>query len=358
MSRDEAGARGYGTSFQGIGGTIKLREEDFEVSELLSDAHGASPSLKGRGFPLFAVTKRGRTTGEAKSAMERALRVRLNVLGLKDRAAVVHQFASARGRGTVPAEWRTPGVRALYVADTREPLARSDLFGNAFRVVVSGAREDGSRLRELRDSLRGGLVPNFYGGQRFGSRRPNHLVGRAIVKGEFGQACGLAGLKEGDGAVGALRRVPLPIRRLYVNAYQSYLFNRCLSGVLEGGGLPAGELCIGRHPDAVLVDGRIRRAGEVGGSLLPVPLCPLPGYAFRDRGDAYSRAMAAVLAEEGVAARDFFVKEMQEVSAEGGLRPASMIGWVRGWRMGGGVELRFVLYRGSYATVLLREAVK
>jgi tRNA pseudouridine13 synthase len=62
-----------------------------------------------------------------------------------------------------------------------------------------------------------------------------------------------------------------------------------------------------------------------------------------------------LLEEEGVAARDFYVKEMQELSQQGGFRQAPL--WCRDFSHRD-ATVSFKLPKGSYATTLLRELIK
>ncbi|GBC73314.1 tRNA pseudouridine synthase D [archaeon HR04] len=65
--------------------------------------------------------------------------------------------------------------------------------------------------------------------------------------------------------------------------------------------------------------------------------------------------------EEGISSKDFYIKEMQEVSVEGGFRPSPLLLLYNTFEMvssNGGIRVRFALPKGSYATVLLREVIK
>ncbi len=108
----------------------------------------------------------------------------------------------------------------------------------------------------------------------------------------------------------------------------------------------------------MVLESYFRDPAEASPDHLAVPLAQLPGFAFRNRHDEYSIAMAEVLEEAGLVPKDFFIKEMQELSLEGGYRPASMVGWYKGCNVGTFAELRIGLYSGCYATIFLRELMK
>jgi tRNA pseudouridine13 synthase len=59
---------------------------------------------------------------------------------------------------------------------------------------------------------------------------------------------------------------------------------------------------------------------------------------------------------EGVTPREFYIKEMQELSAQGGFRQAPL--WCKDFEFKGSLTVSFKLPKGSYATTLLRELMK
>ena len=161
--------------------------------------------------------------------------------------------------------------------------------------------------------------------------------------------------------VGAMRAIPISLRRFYVHAYQSFLFNRALSSALREG-LDISIYEKGDNWGEVSDDGMVLQKvygvkDELRGR--PVPLMQLPGYAYRNYGSRFDRCLEAVMSEEGVAARNFYIEEMQEASTEGGFRRVHMTVKDFAWAVvDGGVAVSFALARGEYATVLLREALK
>ncbi|MEM0117637.1 MAG: tRNA pseudouridine(13) synthase TruD [Conexivisphaerales archaeon] len=350
----------YGTSFNGIGGVIKKKPEDFVVAEVLKDNARRLIGKTGKGYPLYILSKKEVDTLEAKAVIEKSIKANVNILGLKDRKALTYQFVSARKKIRFQERVEGKGFKAILTAFTLKPLTKADLFGNSFRIVVREAKLHDDAIVMLKDELAEGKIPNYYGPQRFGYSISNHVVGKHIIKKEFADAAGLifGDSLPKDDPISSLRTVPLQLRRLYVSAYQSYLFNLCVSRVLEEGHLDKRGLFITFHKNELKVDQSIRTETSAGNDTTFVRLCPLPGYSFRDRDDMLFKKMRDVMTEEGVTPSQFYVKEMQELSAEGGLRPFSMIGWLKGWRFDENLTINFVLLTGNYATVLLRELMK
>jgi tRNA pseudouridine13 synthase len=118
---------------------------------------------------------------------------------------------------------------------------------------------------------------------------------------------------------GALRVVPMKLRRLYAEAYQSFLFNRTLSLALAKG-FDISEYESGDNWSEVSEDGlATSRVHGVSERAPPsaVPMVQLAGFAYRNYGSRFDSCLEEVMAHERVSAKEFYVKQMQEVSAEG-----------------------------------------
>lgn len=173
--------------------------------------------------------------------------------------------------------------------------------------------------------------------------------------------------KPGD-YIGALRTISLNLRKLFVFAFQSYLFNRVLSLALTNGldiaSVDSGDM----YAVIDISEGRIHTIDRAkpDPKVQPpraVPLIPLVGYAYRNHGKRFDILVNRVIKEEDVLPKDFYLKEMPELSVEGYFRSAPMLSDGFNWSFSGiegnnTVKIRTLLYRGSYATILLREAMK
>ena len=374
--------------------------EDFLVEEHLSTA-GLTTEPRPDYFPLYRVEKRSVDTMHMAKELSDALGSRVAYAGLKDKRAVAVQYATPTSRKSArPTLVARERFTASLVGYVPRPVGRWALTGNGFSIVLRAccAEVDGL-LAEAMKAASQGRIPNFYGLQRFGTGGPGtHAIGRAMVKGEFEEAVRtmltaggpeareafdagrygrVAGLipegrdvesvvarqlaRHGGDWVKALRAVPVRLRRLYVQAYQSFLFNRTMSMAVEAGedisGLAPGDNWAQASADGLVLS-PVRGVREVptGGA---VPMVQMVGYAFRDYGSRFDALVRRVLESEGVEAKRFYLQEMQEVSQEGGLRRPHLVVRGEGWKVEGGVaRLKFILAKGEYATVLLREVVK
>ncbi len=424
------GMENYYTSAGGIGGLLKERPEDFTVSEVLEGGLDAMeiwdwaplPHEPSR-FSLWILRKRNRTTLGSLALIAKELAAgagRLRICGIKDRRAVTYQFVALPARASYPAGGKLvlPGgdVEARHLGYVRS-LDTHDLLANRFEVVIRDFSATEQEIDAALSELSAQGAPNFFGPQRFGSLRPvAHLVGRHIVRGELREAiasligfhtefepeivrrarliasehgdfrkilenlprslvyeravCGHLAEKDGDYA-GAIRRLPIRLRRLFVEAYSSYIFNRALSLSLKDGlkldDPREGDLIVRLDPyqrpygRAIPVDrwnideAAIRVAkGEAAISL------PQLGYLTwlprGPRGDA----LRTVLEEEGVHTSSFKVRHLPELSTRGKPRPILLRPRAisREILSGNSLLLRFALPPSSYATSLLRELMK
>ncbi len=402
-----AGMEVYANDSPGCSARIKGEPEDFKVEEVIA---GLDPSAEPKAgmLPLYMVTKRGIDTLHLEAELAEVLKSRLAFAGMKDKRAVAVQYVTPTSTRTQqPQTVQGSGYTAKLVGYVDRPLSKGMMTGNRFDLVLRDCcPEIEDKVREVIGLAGARRVPNFYGLQRFGGGGAlSHRIGRALVCGRFDEAVrillcepretdgdrarearvaiakgryndGYSLLPPGqdverivtrrlaehpDDKAGAFRGLPIRLRKLYVQAFQSYLFNRTLSIALKRG-LDISRAEAGDNWGEVSLDGMVlEKIHGVKEAMTPaaVPLVQMPGYAFRDYGSRFDSCLVEVLAAEGVAARDFFLKQMQEVSAEGGFRRPYMTARILEYEVGGGTaRLRFTLARGEYATVLLREIVK
>jgi len=423
----------YYTRSSGIGGRIKSRPRDFAVKEVLEDRLESKiylrrpPAILGRGsFTLCMLIKRDRDLLPLLLELSKRLGMTPDLFGFagfKDKRAITSQFV------TVPAKYfRPPAIldvkRAKLIALGRRerPIGRSTWETNLFRVTIRQIEIEVSRVTEALNEVWSDLskcAPNFYGYQRFGTvRRVTDLVGREMVRGNFmgavflflctrgerddeqlSQARGnlletrnyrraleafprrltfehllLRSLSERpDDFVAALRKLPIQLRRFFVSAYQSFLFNRMLSARIQRG-LPIGRPTVGDFVLKLSSIGDPVRVARVDNSNLEetrkkieagshAVALPVIGFASRLSEGEQGDIEREVLKHEGVNPSCFYIPAIQECSNEGSFRPIAVTPsrlsyGVRNERGKPVVVLRFKLPKGSYATVLLREFMK
>jgi tRNA pseudouridine13 synthase len=401
------GIEGYATNGDPCYGRARSSADDFVVEEQLLEREIAKEERPDY-LPIYRVEKRGIDTLHMADDLAHFLKSKVSYCGLKDKRAVAIQYVTPTSRrSSRPARVVRENYIASLVGYVDRPVSRAAMAGNGFILVLRDCcPEIESRVEEAMRLAEERSVPNFYGLQRFGtSKAGTHLIGRAIVKREFEDAVrlilqtppptveaeGLAAreakvagrhaegisllqagkdverkvakelIRHPDEWVMALRRVPLGLRRLYVQAYESYIFNMTLSRALAEGH-DISRLQTGDNWAETTENGLVTSAPR-GVRDTPtekaVPMVQLVGYAYRDYGSRFDAIISDILEAEGVSPQSFYLKEMQEVSVEGGFRRPHLALRDASWSVEGPTaRLKFTLAKGQYATVLLREILK
>ncbi|SFF90157.1 tRNA pseudouridine13 synthase [Halopelagius inordinatus] len=302
------GIERYVSDAAGTGGRLRASPEAFRVRELEGmEPEPVTSDVGDYPYLLLRVTLRGWDTNDYARRLSDALgvsRERVAWAGTKDKHAVTTQLFSVQG---VEPD-AIPDVRdadAEVLGRIGRDLGFGDLAGNAFEIRVSDAESPENAeavTADLAAFLTGDekerepsypedvAVPNYFGHQRFGSRRPvTHAVGLCVVRGEWREAVltyagnpfdaepegtqdarrfveeqaesadpdwdaalermpnrlryersmlhrlAADGDETDDDWRHALEAVPRNLQRLFVNAAQSYAFNRILSERLERG---------------------------------------------------------------------------------------------------------------------------
>jgi tRNA pseudouridine13 synthase len=185
--------------------------------------------------------------------------------------------------------------------------------------------------------------------------------------------------KKPDDYVGAFRRLPIRLRELFPQAYQSYLFNKFLSKRilcelpliraeagdyvvnLERSGLPMLKMHKIASAEALM---EINKAFEAGKMRLAIPLI---GFKQPKSLGVQGEIEKQILEEEGISQESFKIPAMPEITAKGELRTAITplnsfsLNYITKDSANPSkhkAETSFTLHRGSYATILLREIMK
>ncbi|SHG39751.1 tRNA pseudouridine(13) synthase TruD [Halobaculum gomorrense] len=431
----------YVSEADGIGGRLRVAPEDFRVRERERmdpeplDAHaGSYPCV------LLRATLRGWDTNDFASALSNAMgasRERVSWAGTKDKHAVTTQLFTIRDADPddIP---DLDGAEVEVLGRVGRDLSFGDLAGNEFAIRVRETDGDPDPItRDLRAFAAGDdpdevaaaddgnadevAVPNYFGHQRFGSRRPvTHEVGLAAIRGDWRGAvlayCGnpydtepedsqrarevvedeagsgspdwsaaldampgrlryersmLHRLDEGADWRAALEAVPSNLQRLFVNAAQSYVFNRILSERLRRG-LPfacpvAGDVVAFVEREVAFPKPDMDRLQRATGGRVDTlarhcergrafVTAPLVGTETALAGGEPGETEREVLADLDVEPDDF---ELPGEFASSGTRRAVLLPTdLTVSAEEGDPVFEFALPSGSYATVLLREYLK
>jgi tRNA pseudouridine13 synthase len=407
----------YITDAPGCGGKIKSFAEDFIVSEVFADRR-----YEGGRYLIIEVEKTNWDAHRLIREMARILRIsqkRFSWAGTKDKKAVTSQRISIMNLEEEQlSRISLPDLKIRVLGRSNRGVGLGDLLGNRFSITVRdlNCREPQTQFAAITEQVeKQGGVPNYFGVQRFGEVRPvTHKVGEALVRGLYEEAAFIylaqpfpgelpqtikarealwlsrdifAALKQfpeylgfelamlnylaehpGDYAHCFMVLSP-NLRRLFVHAYQSYLFNKILSRRLAAGmplnrALVKDVVCFSRDglPDMDRLQkvtaenlSAVNRLAERGRSFLTLPLI---GFETELAGGGEGEIEQAVLAEESVTQEDFRVPECPELGSKGTRRAALCQVRPEIAFSGNSANLQFLLPKGSYATVVLREYIK
>jgi len=355
----------------------------------------------------------------------------IQIAGIKDAEAITAQHVTIEN--VTIEDLQKVDVKDIEINPIgyiRNKLSSYYLLGNTFYITIRDIRQPKSFIRKrvakiVEELEEMGGVPNFFGHQRFGTVRPiTHLVGKVLVKGNLRKAVMLflakpspyehpesrqaredlkathdfTGalksfpkqlyyerlmlehlVKKPDDFIGAFRRLPIKLRKLFPQAYQAYLFNRFLSKRVEHG-FSLNEAEVGDYAVSVERSGlpmimmhRLATAGtrigindaiKAGRMRLAISLIGFEQHLSRGVQGEIEKQM---LEEEDVSMESFKIRDAPEISARGELRTAitplndfslNQISSDTANPLKRNAELGFMLYRGSYATVVLREIMK
>ena len=382
----EIGISVYTTKTSPLKGKIKQNENDFLVKEILSE-NSLSSFDNTNGHGVYLLKKFGIDTNHALHDIEKRYGLILKSLGLKDANAQTEQYVYTYKKLNSLEEYHGKKYSAIRLGFVTKPISKKDMLGNYFEIKISDL--DGSLSFFTGDEK----ILNFFGYQRFGSKRPiTHLVGKSILKGDYEKALEyllnfsskydseknnqlrkliserkseseiidllphsmdiernlLKQLSDDDNPKHAIRSIPLALRRFYIQAYQSFLFNKTLSLAHEF----EEELFLPDVNDVCFDKNSILGKFENNpGQRLAVPLIG-HSYYNKSRFDYYIKK---ILEDELLTPKDFFIKDFQELSVDGGFRNASIN--YSNFNIDKNV-IKFQLTRGSYATIVLREILK
>ena len=264
---------------------IKQIPEDFMVWEI------PDHKLDEEGYyAYFWLRKKNYTTLRAVKEMAIKLHIPLKNIGFagnKDKAAVTEQVVSIRAIDKKRIEkLNLRDIELTYIGQGADPISIGDLKGNRFRITV---RNIPSRRLLLKTPKK---IPNLFGQQRFSKN--NAEIGKAIVQKNFRKAVDLIDNKEvkdyiennpGD-PVGAIRALSLKLRKLYVHAYQSLIWNETVKEYLET-------------------------------SPFKNELIPIVGFGTDLKRDKMMNIIRKILNKERITQRDFIIPQMPELSSEG-----------------------------------------
>ncbi|MFO7990958.1 MAG: tRNA pseudouridine(13) synthase TruD [Thermoplasmata archaeon] len=418
----EVGIELFYTSIPGIGGRLKKYPEDFQVEENI-DKDKIEES-EGE-YTIAKVWSRNWETNRLVRRFSKLLGISrrgISFAGTKDKRAVTTQWMSFH---TEPDDLDIIDLKDVEISDIRRshrPLYIGAHESNTFDIKVREIDLTHDEIKKRTDSIGSeiqdiGGFPNYFGVQRFGTLRPiTHLVGKKLIMGDFQGAVKMyianpmesesGGCREArerleetwdykealsnypkiltfersmihylakktEDYIGALQELPDNLLKMFVHAYQSYLFNKMLSRRLQKG-LPlkdalAGDILLPADRNGApnvdtpvhITDRNLEKASNMVRGGKAYVSAPLFGFSSKFSEGEQGEIEKEIIEKENIDKRDFVIPEISNLSSKGTRRsifaPVHDLNW--------SVEpdcfnIKFTLLKGTYATTLLREFMK
>ncbi|DAC72279.1 MAG TPA: tRNA pseudouridine(13) synthase TruD [Thermoplasmata archaeon] len=421
----EIGIDTYYTNQPGIGGKIRVRIDDFHVTELFL----RPPEKEAGNFTIAEVSCRNWETHTLVNEIADRLHFsqrRVSFAGTKDKRAWTTQLMSfdhVSSEQLSRLNIKDVVIENIYQSDV--PVRIGDLLGNRFEITVRNIEEAivPEQIKTLVSPFNSwGGFPNFYGIQRFGIIRPiTHLVGKYIVQGDFEKAAmtyvahPMVGENETTFALraelektrdygkafhsypdslnfekamlnkliqnpkdftGAFKELPKNLLLMFVNAYESILFNKILSERLRRK-IPIHQAIVGdvifpvrktivTNETIPVTASNIDKVNRQISKKKAVVTGLLVGCDTVFADGEMGEIEHAVIDAEKIDLRDFIIPEIPFLSSSGSRRALLALMPSLEWTLHTdelfkehqALTLRFELQKGCYATCLLREIMK
>ncbi|MBI5065309.1 tRNA pseudouridine(13) synthase TruD [Candidatus Woesearchaeota archaeon] len=247
---------------------LKQIPEDFVVNEIFNFKSESGP------YGVFLLKKTCYTTTRAIRIVSRFVSTSLKNIGyagLKDKNAVTTQYISIKN---CKKEVKIDNLKTEFLGNRKEPISLGDHQGNHFEITVRNIKE--------KPEIKAEFI-NYFGEQRFSIN--NVEIGKAMLKKEWVKACELINQKEvtrylqenPNNPIDAIKLLPIKINKLFIAAYQSYLWNATLQ-------------TLNSKPQTLMV----------------------PGF-----GVEINEKMLELMKQDGITERDFIIREIPQLTLEG-----------------------------------------
>lgn len=405
------------TNTIGTGGNIRQSNEDFFVDEVpLQLPSGEGPNT------WIHIEKNGRTTLDVVLDIARALHIsrkRTGFAGMKDRSAITRQWLCISN--ITPQELPDfnkilYNVNILEITQNQKKLRMGQLKGNKFKINIRNTNDpinDKKYAEEVLESLKNTGVPNYYGYQRFGEvRSTTHLVGKCLVEGDIKKAVDtyignpneeehsqpyearklydegkleeaynlmpksmryeksmikelmISQDKYGEilekDYIRAIESLPKPLKRMFVNAYESYLFNKIVN--------ERAKIGIDKYYEGdIIIDQEDHWVHEINTDTIEEdiksfklnPTAPLLGSKVPLAQGKQGEIEKKVIEDEDIIKESFSCPKTPKLGSNGVRRSIRFkIDDTHVEQLDDGISVEFFIPKGCYATAVLREIMK
>ena len=193
---------------------FKQSKDDFVVTEIpLYEFSGDGEHL------ILKIRKKDLSTWDMVNILADTIGCKsrdIGYAGLKDKNAMTVQYISLhRSFEQKVDNFEHPQIKILEKTYHNNKIRIGHLKGNKFFIRLKRVQNiDKTKLETALGQIASTGMPNYFGFQRFGIEGDNYIKGKDICEGK-------------------LKQRNKKLRQMYINAYQSYLFNSWLSKRIE-----------------------------------------------------------------------------------------------------------------------------
>jgi|SRR3989344_950561 len=314
---------------------IKLRIKDFVVKEVLD-----FNSIGDGDYGYFILNKIGLNTIDAISLLSRYLktnRKNIGYAGLKDKNAETYQYISIfKPDLNKISKLQLENMSLEFVGYGKDPISIGCLEGNDFIITV---RNLDCKYKKIK------FFENYFDEQRFSSH--NVEIGRNIVKRNYQIVSNLLKLDSSD--VNSIKKHDKNILKFYINAYQSYLWNRVVAELLR------------KNKDYSEVDYSLGKFVFLKNKIKNFKV-PLLNFDTEFNNKLIEEVYNNIMKIEGISKGSFLIREVPELINEGVERDVFVDVKIKSSFMEDELDkgkfkqiLEFKLPKGSYATLLVKK---
>ena len=322
---------------------LKKEPEDFIVEEINNQLIIESNAQ----YSIFILKKKNISTIKAIEYIEERYNLRkkdVGFAGYKDKNAITTQYISIP-KNKLKNNFEEDEISNEYffihlkkICTSKKEIYAGFLEKNKFSIII---REISKKV-EYKKSV----FVNYFGEQRFSEN--NQLIGKLLLMKKYNEALKLHISTENTNSrnykniilfkkanptdiIGALQKINKHILKIYVQAYQSYLWNKCAEKII---------------------------LKNIKTSQKEIPLI---GYdtALQKIDTEIREIYMNILHEEGITKRDFMIRQIPEISLHGSERKLLMfpqnLEAINNTK--NSIQLNFILERGSYATEVIRQII-
>jgi len=308
---------------------IKQTPEDFQVKEQTN-----LKIIKNGKYFIYNLKKTNMTTIEAIKKITEITKTKqtsIGYAGLKDKKAITTQLNSLPKKIK---EIKTKTLELTYQGTSNQQLNPGMLTSNEFKITIRNCETE--KIKPLKQFI------NYFDEQRFSEN--NIEIGKLIIKKNFEKAIKIISQKENipleknNDYLGQLLQHKKDYLKLYINSYQSYLWNQSVKKHIQKN---YKTYKIKTNYDTLIIPKENIKQETI----------PIPGFSKSNEKNE------EILKQEKITKRDFIIKQIPYLSQEGGQR--NIITQPENFQIlkkeKNTITIKFTLEKGSYATMLIKQ---